>query len=70
MQWRHGQGRAHRSQIASLTPEELASFRQWYASFDSDAWDRQIEADLKAGKLDALMAEAQAELEAGKAREL
>jgi hypothetical protein len=57
-------------QVASLTPEELASFRQWYASFDSDAWDRQIEADLKAGKLDALMAEAQAELEAGKAREL
>ena len=57
-------------QVASLTPEELASFRRWYAAFDSDAWDRQIEADLKAGKLDALMAEAQAEFDAGKAREL
>ncbi|MET0232364.1 MAG: hypothetical protein ABW186_15655 [Rhodanobacteraceae bacterium] len=57
-------------QIAALTSDELASFRRWYASFDADAWDRQIESDLRAGKLDTLMAEARADFDSGKAREL
>ena len=29
-------------------------FRRWYAAFDAETWDRQFEADVKAGKLDAL----------------
>jgi hypothetical protein len=41
-------------QIEKLSPEELAAFRRWYAAFDAEVWDRQIEADVKAGKLDAL----------------
>ena len=41
-------------QIQSLSTDELASFRQWFAEFDAAAWDRQIEADVKAGKLDTL----------------
>jgi hypothetical protein len=41
-------------QIEKLSPEELAAFRAWYATFDAEAWDRQFEADVKAGKLDAL----------------
>lgn len=41
-------------QIEKLSPEELAAFRNWYAAFDAEAWDRQFEADVKAGKLDAL----------------
>ena len=41
-------------EIEKLSPDELASFRQWYAAFDAEAWDRQYEADVKAGKLDAL----------------
>jgi hypothetical protein len=57
-------------EIASLTPEELAIFRRWYSAFDADAWDHQIEADAGAGKLDALVAEARADYDAGKAREL
>ena len=57
-------------EIASLSPEELAVFRRWYAAFDADAWDRQIEADAKAGKLDTLVAEARADYASGKAREL
>ena len=39
-------------QIEKLSPDELAAFRRWYASFDADIWDRQFEADVKAGKLD------------------
>ena len=41
-------------QIEKLSPDELAAFRWWYATFDAEAWDRQFEADVKAGKLDAL----------------
>ncbi len=41
-------------QIAKLSADELAAFRRWYAAFDAEVWDRQFEADVKAGKLDAL----------------
>ncbi|MDO9118084.1 MAG: hypothetical protein Q7U39_09015 [Nitrospira sp.] len=40
-------------QIEKLSPDELAAFRRWYAAFDGETWDRQFEADVKAGKLDA-----------------
>ena len=42
------------SQINKLSPEELAAFRDWFTKFDAEAWDRQFEADAKAGKLDSL----------------
>ena len=45
-------------QIEKFSPAELAAFRRWYAAFDAEAWDRQFETDVKAGKLDALGEEA------------
>jgi hypothetical protein len=45
--------------VAALDPSELAVFRCWFAEFDAAAWDRQLEADLTAGKLDALLKEAE-----------
>jgi hypothetical protein len=45
-------------QIEKLSPKELAAFRRWYAAFDAESWDRQFEADVKAGKLDTLADEA------------
>ena len=56
--------------VQSLSPQELAEFRAWFIEFDARVWDEQIEADVKAGKLDGLIAEALAEYKAGKAREL
>ncbi len=41
-------------QVQSLSADELAAFRRWFAEFDADAWDRQLEIDVKAGKLDSL----------------
>jgi len=55
--------------ISGLSAEELAEFRQWFAEFDAAAWDRQIERDVKAGKLDALADEALREHAAGKSTE-
>ena len=37
-----------KQQIEKLSPEELATFRPWYAAFDAEVWDRQFEADVKA----------------------
>ncbi len=45
-------------EVEKLTPQELTAFREWFATYDADAWDRQIESDVKAGKLDRLAAEA------------
>lgn len=45
-------------EVASLSTSELATFREWYASFDADAWDRRIEDDASAGRLDALATQA------------
>ena len=56
--------------IESLSPQDLAKFRAWFAEFDARVWDAQIEADSKAGKLDQLITEALADYNAGKAREL
>jgi hypothetical protein len=56
--------------IQSLSPEELKKFREWFVEFDARAWDEQIEADSKAGRLDALVSEGLAEHKAGKTRKL
>ncbi|MHB8067263.1 MAG: hypothetical protein ACYDIC_05085 [Desulfobaccales bacterium] len=57
-------------EIKGLSPSELASFRKWFRDFDAEAWDRQIEEDLQAGKLDALADQALKEFASGKAREM
>lgn len=57
-------------QIRELPPEELDELRQWLAELDADAWDAQIEADIRAGKLDKLAAEALEDYKAGRARKL
>ena len=56
--------------VESLPPLELAEFRRWFAEFDGNAWDRQIEQDAASGKLDQLAAEALADYRAGSARQL
>ena len=56
--------------IEKVPATQLAEFRQWFAKFDESVWDAQIEADANAGKLDALAAEALADYQNGRAREL
>lgn len=56
--------------VANLSPNDLAQFRAWFLEFDGRVWDQQIETDLRAGKLDSFIAEADAEFKQGKARPL
>lgn len=41
-------------QLKTLTPEELKAFRDWFARFDAETWDQQIESDARDGKLRSL----------------
>ena len=56
--------------VKDLSEEDLAKFRSWFLDFDWQIWDAKIERDLDAGNLDRLIAEARADYEAGKAREI
>jgi len=56
--------------IAELAPNELARFRAWFEEFDAARFDRKIERDARAGKLDRLADEAVADFRKGRAREL
>jgi hypothetical protein len=56
--------------IAGLPPDELSKFRAWFIEFDTDAWDRQIEEDIQAGRLDALAEEALQDHREGRTTEL
>ena len=57
-------------QVKQLTAEELQAFREWFVQFDSEAWDRQFESDVKNGKLDELAARALRDYNAGRTTEL
>jgi hypothetical protein len=56
--------------VQSLSSDDLSEFRRWFLEWDNDEWDRQIERDARAGKLDALASAALAEYDAGQAREI
>ena len=58
------------SAIAQLPPKELAELAAWLQQYHHHVWDKQIEDDLEAGRLDALIAEVDKECEAGLARPL
>ncbi len=57
-------------EIRQLNATELASLRKWFQEYDSAEWDKQIEEDALAGKLDRLAAKAIADHKAGRTREL
>ena len=58
------------SAITQLSAEELAKFSTWFEEYIADAWDREFEADVKTGKLDALGAEADKDYESGRCKPL
>lgn len=43
-------------EIQALSPDELAQFRAWFLEYDWALWDRRLERDAEAGRLDDLAA--------------
>ena len=56
--------------VAQLEPDDLARFAKWFEDYQADEWDRQFEADVAAGRLDALGRQADEDFEAGRATAL
>ncbi len=52
--------------VAQLPAQELDRFSQWFEEFLAEQWDRQIEADILAGRLDSAGRRADEDFEAGR----
>ena len=58
------------SAVSNLSQDQLAAFRAWFLEFDANAWDKQLEADVAAGRLDALAEEALRDSREGRCTDL
>jgi len=57
-------------QIRELSAGEFSELRDWVLEQDWKAWDAQVVSDARSGKLDKVIAEADAEYKAGRTRPL
>ena len=56
--------------IAKLTLEERAEVARCLHQWEDDAWDKQMQQDLAAGKLNRLLTEVDEDIKQGKLRDL
>ena len=56
--------------ITRLSPAEQRQLARWFEEALEDAWDAQIEEDVKAGRLNDLIAQAEADIAAGRVKPL
>lgn len=56
--------------IRTLGPKDLAALRDWFAAFDAEVWDRQLEQDVTTGRLDRFAQEALRDLDEGRCTDL
>lgn len=52
--------------VALLPADQLNAFAQWFENYLADEWDRQIEANVKEGRLDAAARKAADDFDAGR----
>jgi hypothetical protein len=57
-------------EVEGLSPTELSLFREWFATFDAELWDRQLESDVAEGNLDDQAESAIAAHKRGESREI
>ena len=56
--------------ITRLKNSELSELVSWLDNYHADAWDRQIEADLNAGRLDGVLEAVDRQIAAGHGKPL
>jgi hypothetical protein len=56
--------------IKQLQPNEFAELSEWFEDYEAEIWDARIAEDLKIGKLNSMIAEAESEFDNGVAKEL
>ena len=52
--------------IRQLPGDEFARLAAWFDEYRAELWDRQLEADIRAGRLDTAGSRADADFEAGR----
>ncbi len=58
------------SAIAQLPPTKVAELAEWFEEFHAQLWDKQLEEDVKAGRLDSLLREAEHDHDSGRCEKL
>lgn len=58
------------AEIEKLSGAEQRKLALWFAQVQVDGWDAQIEEDVNAGRLDHLLAQAEADIAAGRTKPL
>jgi hypothetical protein len=56
--------------IKQLLESEIRALATWLQDYLDETWDRQLESDVAAGKLDNLIAQAEADIAANNVRDL
>jgi hypothetical protein len=56
--------------VSDLPADELVQFSQWFEEYLAERWDRKIEADILAGRLDAAGRKADEDFAAGRCTRL
>ena len=56
--------------ITRLSPAEQRQLARWFEEALEDAWDAQIEEDVKAGRLNDLIAQAESDIAAARVKPL
>ena len=59
-----------KQEVSQLSEDDFNKFLKWYEEFKADLWDKQIEEDILAGRLDAFAEEAMRDFEEGRYTEL
>jgi hypothetical protein len=58
------------TKIKQLPKKEMYQLAGWLNNYIDDLWDRQIEQDLKQGKLDQIISKVEADIVAKKVRDI
>jgi hypothetical protein len=58
------------SAIKKLSPSEVSKLSEWLIEFEARIWDEQIAGDLRKGKLQSLIEEAEKDFAEGKCQPL
>ncbi len=58
------------SAIAQLPPSDLAELAKWFEEYHAQVWDEELEQDVKSGRLDALIKEAESDFKQGRCEPL
>jgi hypothetical protein len=56
--------------VVNFSPDDFSAFRNWLADLEMAQWDKEIEEDSAAGRLDSMLEKALGDYHAGRASDI